>query len=97
MTFGEFERFSPDRSDRENERLGVVFHRSSMGFEETISAMQVESALEWLEPRWAPLGWEAGRMTDHRQVAPGRKDDLDPVERDRLLAAIRGKFEPTAP
>jgi AmpD protein len=161
MTFGEFESFSPNRSDRENERLGVVFHHSSMGFEETIelmlrpesrvsyhclvhadgtrcvlvpelevawhagvsyflgrencndfmlgvafagntygeplSAMQIESALEWLEPRWAPLGWEPGRMTDHRQVAPGRKDDLNPVEWDRLLAAIRGKFEPTAP
>jgi AmpD protein len=161
MTFGEFERFSTNRSDRENERLGVVFHHSSMGFEETIelmlrpesrvsyhclihadgtrcvlvselevawhagvsyflgrencndftlgvsfagntyeeplSAMQIESALEWLEARWAPLGWEAGRMTDHRQVAPGRKDDLNPVEWDRLLAAIRGKFEPTAP
>jgi AmpD protein len=32
------------------------------------------------------------RVTDHRQVAPGRKDDLNPVEWDRLHAAIRGKF-----
>jgi N-acetyl-anhydromuramoyl-L-alanine amidase len=32
------------------------------------------------------------RVTDHRQVAPGRKRDLNPVEWDRLLAAIAGEF-----
>jgi N-acetyl-anhydromuramoyl-L-alanine amidase len=160
MTFGEFERLSPNRSDRQHERLGVLFHHSSMGFEETIDLMlkpesrvsyhclihgdgtrcvlvpelevawhagvsyflgrencndfmlgvsfagntyeepltaaQVDSALEWLESRWEPLGWSPGRMCDHRQVAPGRKDDLNPVEWDRLLAAIRGKFGPPA-
>jgi N-acetyl-anhydromuramoyl-L-alanine amidase len=160
MTFGEIERFSPNRSDRPHERLGVLFHHSRMGFDQTIdlmlkpesrvsyhclihpdgtrctlvpeleiawhagvswfrgrgncndfllgvsfagdtyeaplSAPQVASALEWLEPRWNPLGWNADRVTDHRQVAPGRKDDLNPVEWDRLLAAIRGKFGPRA-
>jgi N-acetyl-anhydromuramoyl-L-alanine amidase len=160
VTFGEYERPSPNRSDREHERLGVIFHHSSMGFDETIdlmlrpesrvsyhclihadgtrcvlvpdlevawhagvsfflgrencndfmlgvsfagntyeeplSAPQLESALEWLGTRWAPLGWSSGRMTDHRLAAPGRKDDLNPVEWDRLLAAIRGKFEPAA-
>jgi N-acetyl-anhydromuramoyl-L-alanine amidase len=158
MTFGEFERLSPNRSDRQNERLGVLFHHSVMGFEETIDLMlrpesrvsyhclvhadgtrcvmvpelevawhagvsflfgrencndfmlgvsfagntyeeplsgpQIESALEWLGTRWAPLGWEPGRMSDHRQASPGRKDDLNPVEWDRLIAAIRGKFDP---
>jgi AmpD protein len=156
MTFGEIERASPNKSDRPHERLGVLFHHSSMGYEETVDLMmrpesrvsyhvlihpdgrrclmvpeheiawhagvswflgrencndfllgvsfagntyenpltppQVESALEWLEPRWASLGWTPDRMTDHRQVAPGRKDDLNPVEWDRLLGAIRAKF-----
>jgi AmpD protein len=156
MTFGEIEQPSPNRSDRPHERLGVLFHHSSLGYEETVDLMmrpesrvsyhvlihgdgtrclmvpeteiawhagvswflgrencndfllgvsfagntyeapltppQVESALEWLAPRWVPLGWNIERMSDHRQVAPGRKDDLNPVEWGRLLAAIRGKF-----
>ncbi len=31
-------------------------------------------------------------MTDHRQVAPGRKDDLNPAEWERLRAAIAARF-----
>jgi AmpD protein len=53
---------------------------------------QLASALEWLEPRWARHGWALDRMTDHRQVSPRRKDDLNPVEWARLHAAIREKF-----
>jgi N-acetyl-anhydromuramoyl-L-alanine amidase len=158
MTFGEIERFSPNRSDRSHERLGVLFHHSRLGFDQTIDLMlkpesrvsyhclihpdgtrcilvpelevawhagvswflgrencndfllgvsfagdtyeapltgpQVASALEWLEPRWSALGWDLEHVTDHRQVAPGRKDDLNPVEWDRLLGAIREKFGP---
>lgn len=158
MAFGEFERLSPNRAERVHERLGVLFHHSAMGFEETIarmqsevsrvsyhclihadgtrctmvpdsqvawhagvsrylgrencndfllgvafagdtyeaplSAAQVESALEWLGVRWTGLGWAPDRVTDHRQVSPGRKDDLNPVEWNRLHAAIRTKFAP---
>lgn len=53
---------------------------------------QIESALEWLGPRWRAFGWSLGRMTDHRQIAPGRKDDLAPAEWERLRAAIAGRF-----
>jgi AmpD protein len=31
-------------------------------------------------------------MTDHRQIAPGRKDDLAPVEWERLRSAIAARF-----
>jgi AmpD protein len=48
--------------------------------------------VEWLGVRWSGLGWGIDRVTDHRQAAPGRKDDLNPAEWDRLLAAIRSKF-----
>jgi AmpD protein len=56
---------------------------------------QIASAVEWLAPRWARYGWTTASVTDHRQVSPGRKDDLNPVEWTRLLAAITVKFAQT--
>jgi AmpD protein len=70
--------------------LGVAFAGDT--YAEPLTAPQLESALEWLGARWAPLGWDAGRITDHRQASPGRKLDLNPVEWDRLAAAVAGKF-----
>jgi N-acetyl-anhydromuramoyl-L-alanine amidase len=156
MPFREIERLSPNRDTRQHERLGVLFHHSGMGFDETVEHMlnatsrvsyhclihedgsrctlvpdnqvawhagvsrflgrgncndfllgvafagdtytvplsdsQFASALEWLSPRWGRFKWGLERMSDHRQVAPGRKDDLNPVEWERLVAALRGKF-----
>ena len=57
-----------------------------------LTAGQVASALEWLAPRWTVLGWDINRMTDHRQVAPGRKRDLNPAEWLRLRGAIAARF-----
>ena len=54
---------------------------------------QLASAFEWLESRWARYGWSLDWMTDHRQVAPGRKDDLNPVEWSRLQAALAVRFQ----
>jgi len=53
---------------------------------------QVASALEWLDRRWTKQAWTTDRMTDHRQVSPGRKDDLHPAEWARLHAAIAKRF-----
>lgn len=53
---------------------------------------QIASALDWLVPRWTRLGWTPAMMTDHRQIAPGRKTDLAPGEWNRLLAAITARF-----
>lgn len=53
---------------------------------------QIASALEWLGPRWARQGWTLDWMTDHRQIAPGRKDDLNPVEWDRLCDVLTTRF-----
>ena len=53
---------------------------------------QLASALDWLAPRWARHRWTPACMTDHRQIAPGRKDDLDPAEWARLIAVIAGRF-----
>jgi AmpD protein len=72
--------------------LGVAFAGDT--YCAPLTGAQVASALGWLRPRWAPFGWSVDRMTDHRQVSPGRKDDLNPAEWERLLAAIRGEFGP---
>jgi AmpD protein len=156
MAFREFERLSPNRGGGVHEGLGVLFHHSGIGFEETILRMQdpasrvsyhclihadgtrctmvpdgeiawhagvsrfngrercnefllglsfagdtylaplsepqIASALEWLGPRWAPRGWALDRLTDHRQVAPGRKQDLNPAEWGRLIGAVSAHF-----
>ena len=60
-----------------------------------LTEAQLASALEWLASRWTRHGWTLDWMTDHRQVAPGRKDDLNPVEWLRLLAAIKLNFGKT--
>lgn len=156
MHYPEAERLSPNRDALAHEKKGVLFHHSSMGFEETIERMmdpaskvsyhclinrdgtrcrmvpdteiawhagasvfqgrsrcndfllglsfagntyqeplsfdQIASALDWLSARWAPLGWSVSCLTDHRQVSPGRKDDLNPAQWERLLAAVRRRF-----
>ncbi len=73
--------------------LGVAFAGDS--YAAPLTDAQLASALEWLEPRWTRHAWSLERMTDHRQIAPGRKDDLAPAEWTRLLAAIAGRFPPT--
>jgi AmpD protein len=75
--------------------LGVAFAGDT--YQAPLSAAQLASALEWLEPRWSALGWETGRIADHRQVAPGRKRDLNPPEWERLLGAVAAHFGGGAP
>jgi len=70
--------------------LGLSFAGDT--YREPLTGPQIESALEWLDRRWASRGWTLDWMTDHRQVAPGRKDDLNPPEWERLRAAIAARF-----
>jgi len=72
--------------------LGLAFAGDT--YAAPLTAAQLASALEWLGRRWAPLGWSMGWMTDHRQVAPGRKQDLNPPEWERVAAAIRAHSFP---
>jgi AmpD protein len=74
--------------------LGLAFAGDT--YAAPLSEAQLASALEWLAPRWEPLGWNLDWLTDHRQVAPGRKSDLNPVEWARVVAAVRRRFPPPA-
>ncbi len=57
-----------------------------------LTEAQLASTIEWLAPRWVRHGWTLAWMTDHRQVAPGRKNDLNPVEWDRVIAPLKARF-----
>jgi N-acetyl-anhydromuramoyl-L-alanine amidase len=70
--------------------LGLAFAGDT--YAAPLTDAQLASALEWLASRWTRYGWTLDRMTDHRQVSPGRKDDLAPAEWTRLHAAIAAKF-----
>jgi len=59
---------------------------------EPLTGAHLESILEWLEPRWKRYGWSVGWMTDHRTVAPDRKDDLKPEEWNQVQTAIAARF-----
>jgi AmpD protein len=71
--------------------LGVAFAGDT--YHAPLTEAQISSALEWLDLRWRSHGWTLERMTDHRQIAPGRKIDLNPAEWDRLRIAIAARFK----
>jgi AmpD protein len=71
--------------------LGVAFAGDT--YREPLTDAQLASALEWLDARWHIRGWSLAQMTDHRQASPARKDDLNPVEWQRLATALRSRFE----
>jgi AmpD protein len=70
--------------------LGVSFAGDTRAA--PLTGEQIASALDWLAPRWARRRWSPAWMTDHRQIAPGRKDDLHPAEWKRLHEAIVARF-----
>lgn len=72
--------------------LGVAFAGDT--YREPLTSAQLASAIEWLAERWDCHGWTVDCMTDHRQVSPGRKEDLNPVEWARLRGAILARFTP---
>jgi len=71
--------------------LGVAFAGDT--YRAPLTADQIASALEWLTLRWQPYRWALGGMTDHRTIAPGRKQDLNPAEWNRLRTAIAMHFQ----
>jgi AmpD protein len=70
--------------------LGVAFEGDTALA--PLTPEQIGSAIEWISTRWLTFGWTHDWVTDHRQVAPGRKRDLDPAQWARLIAAIRASF-----
>ncbi len=70
--------------------LGYEFHLDS--YKEQLTQDQIGSFIEWLIPRIDIWNFTFDYMTDHRTIAPTRKVDLNPVELNRLLKAIKPLF-----
>lgn len=66
--------------------LGLAFAGDT--YAAPLTFAQLDSAREWLAARWKPRRWSTEWMTDHRQISPGRKDDLNPTEWARLHAML---------
>ena len=52
---------------------------------------EVASAVEWLLPRFEKWGWpkDLSTITTHREISPGRKDDVDTRAEERIKAALK--------
>jgi len=70
--------------------LGVAFAGDT--YRDPLTQAQLASALDWLAVRWVRRGWTPDRITDHRQISPGRKLDLNPAEWVRLQSAVAARF-----
>jgi AmpD protein len=66
--------------------LGLAFAGDT--YAAPLTDAQLTSAREWLSARWSRHGWSPEWMTDHRQVSPGRKDDLNPAEWARVATML---------
>ena len=57
--------------------LGLSFSGDTN--ERELTNYEVASAIEWLVPRFEEWGWpkDLSTVTTHREVSPGRKDDVD--------------------
>ena len=75
--------------------LGLAFAGDT--YRVPLTQNQLASAVEWVAARWRRYRWTLDRMTDHRQVAPLRKNDLNPVEWERLRTTLQAQFEPREP
>lgn len=74
--------------------LGVEFEltREDVAAGAHLTDAQIQSALEWLRPRWTKHRWSLAWMTDHRAVSPDRKIDLSPANWQRLKIALAAEF-----
>ncbi len=70
--------------------LGLAFAGDT--YRAPLTDSQLASALEWLASRWSRYGWSLDRIVDHRQVSPGRKDDLNPGEWERFRTVVAQQF-----
>lgn len=73
--------------------LGLAFEGDT--YREPLTRAQLESSLEWLAYRWSRYNWQISSLVDHRQIAPDRKDDLNPAEWTRFESTVRRWIEST--
>jgi len=69
--------------------IGLSFSGDTNERELTVD--EVASAIEWLVPRFKEWGWptDLSTVTTHREVSPGRKDDVDIRAETKIKDALR--------
>jgi AmpD protein len=83
------------RNNCNNFMLGCAFTGDTWPnrkFGRLLSDIEIRSALDWLAPRIQKYGIKSSMITDHRNVSPGRKDDLNPAEWLKLKNRILSRF-----
>lgn len=69
--------------------LGLAFSGNTNTRE--LTKDEIASAVEWLLPRFAKWGWpkDLSTITTHREISPGRKDDVDIRAEQAILKALK--------
>tara|TARA_R110000824_G_scaffold136867_1_gene300760 strand:+ start:100 stop:837 length:738 start_codon:yes stop_codon:yes gene_type:complete len=72
--------------------LGLSFSGNTNARELTDD--EVTSAIEWLVPRFEKWGWpkDLSTVTTHREISPGRKDDIDSRAETKIKSALQAAF-----
>jgi len=70
--------------------LGVAFTGST--YDRELTDDEISSAVDFVKQHKDKYGWTIDWMTDHRTVSPNRKNDLNPVEFQRLRNALKSIF-----
>jgi len=73
--------------------LGLSFSGDTN--ERELTDDEVASAIEWLVPRFEKWGWpkDLSTITTHREVSPGRKDDVDIRAENKIKDALRAALD----
>lgn len=69
--------------------LGLAFSGNTNTRE--LNEDEIASAVEWLLPRFDKWDWpkDLSTVTTHREVSPGRKDDVDSRAEEAILKALK--------
>lgn len=69
--------------------LGLAFSGNTNTRE--LTKDEIASAVEWLLPRFDKWGWpkDLSTVTTHREISPGRKDDVDFRAEEAILKALK--------
>ena len=78
-----------DRTNCNGFLLGLSFSGDTN--ERELTDDEVASAIEWLVPRFEEWGWpkDLSTVTTHREISPGRKDDVDIRAEKKIKDALR--------
>lgn len=71
--------------------IGVAWERDTNT--EPLQDAAIESALEYILPRMKKWGITPDNVTDHRTVAPGRKNDLKKSEYERFMKILQDRWK----